>query len=112
VREDLVVDAPAGAAQGGDGEAVVLGGPNDDRVGGEGQAPHLLGLLLVVPAPDGTLAGVGESAAEGVQVLALVELPGDAPPVRLVGQIPGGVDGTAQCPVLLDRAGQRVLLPP
>jgi hypothetical protein len=62
--------------------------------------------------PDGTLAGVGESAAEGVQVLALVELPGDAPPVGLVGQIPGGVDGTAQCPVLLDRAGQRVLLPP
>jgi hypothetical protein len=63
--------------RGGDGEAVVLGGPGDDRVGGQGQAPHLLGLLLVVPAPDGTLAGVGESAAEGVQVLALVELPGD-----------------------------------
>jgi hypothetical protein len=40
-----------------------------------------------------TLADVGEFPAQGVQVLALVQLPGDSPPVRLVGQIPGRVHG-------------------
>jgi hypothetical protein len=46
-----------------------------------------------------------------VQVLALVQLPGDPPPVGLIGEVPGGVEGAAQRPVLLDRAGQGVLLP-
>jgi len=60
VRQDLVVDVAAGLAQGGDTEAVVLRGPADDRVGGHREAPHLLGLLLVVPAPDRAFAGVGQ----------------------------------------------------
>ncbi|MGH3192539.1 MAG: hypothetical protein ACRDOL_35890, partial [Streptosporangiaceae bacterium] len=53
--------------------------------------PHLLGLLLVVAAPQRALAGVSQAAAQRVQVLALVQLPGDPPPVGLIGQVPGGV---------------------
>lgn len=101
--EDFVVDPPARSPEGGDGEAVGLGGPGDDRVGRPREAPHLLGLLLVVPAHYRSLTDVREGAAQGVQVLALVELPGEAPPVRLVGQVPGGVDRTPQRPVLLSR---------
>jgi len=45
-----------------------------------------------------------------MHVLALVQLSSDAPLIGLVGEIPGGVDGAAQRPVLLDRRGERVLL--
>ena len=57
----------------------------------------------MVPAAQRALAGVGQAAAQRVQVLALVELPGDPPPVGLIGQVPGGLDGAAQRAVLLDR---------
>ncbi len=56
-------------------------------------------------------AGIREGPAQRLQVLALVQLPGDASPAHLVGQVPGRVDGAAQRPVLLERAAQRVLLP-
>jgi hypothetical protein len=46
-----------------------------------------------------------------VDVLALVELPSDPPPVGLVNEVAGGVDGAAQRAVLLDRGGEGVLLP-
>jgi hypothetical protein len=45
-----------------------------------------------------------------VDVLALVELPPDPPPVGLVDEVPGGVDGSAKRAVLLDRGGEGVLL--
>src|SRR5450755_3014775 len=83
----------------------------DDGVGREGQAPHLLGLLLVVRAADRSLPGVGEHPLEGVDVLALVELPSDPPPVGLVNEVAGGVHRAAQRAVLLDRGGEGVLLP-
>jgi len=63
----------------------------DDGVGGEGQAPHLLGLLLVVRAADRSLPGVGEHPLEGVDVLALVELPAYPPPVGLIHEVTRGV---------------------
>jgi hypothetical protein len=69
------------------GERHKGGSATGGSAGGHRQAPHLLGLLLVVRAPDRTLAGVGEFPAQAVQVLALVELPGDAPPARLAGQV-------------------------
>ncbi len=81
VGHDLAVDRSAAAAQRRDGQPEVLGGPGDDRVGGQRQAPHLLGLLLVAAPPQRPFAGVGQLAAQRVQVLALVELAGDAPPV-------------------------------
>jgi hypothetical protein len=87
VGQDGVVDVAAGAAQRGDRQAVVLGGPGHGGVGREGQAPHLPGLLLVVRAADRPLTGVGEHPLEGVDVLALVELPTDPPPVRLVNEV-------------------------
>jgi hypothetical protein len=46
------------------------------RPHGQDEAPHLFGLLLVVPATKRALAGVGQGEAQGVQVLALVELAG------------------------------------
>jgi hypothetical protein len=49
----------------------------------------------VVAAPDGAFAGVGQVAAQRVQVLALVELAADAPLVGLVDQVAGGVDRAA-----------------
>src|SRR6266566_5951104 len=112
VGQDGVVDVAAGAAQRGDGQAVVLGGPGHHRVGREGQAPHLLGLLLVARAADRAFPGVGEHPLEGVDVLALVELPADPAPVGFVHEVAGGyVDGAAQRAVLLDRGGEGVLLP-
>src|SRR5258708_24995157 len=77
----------------------------------QGQAPHLLGLLLVVPAAERPFPGVGERTLERVQVLALVQLAADSPPVGLVGPVPGRADDAAQRPVLLDRPLQGVLLP-
>src|SRR5258708_12643268 len=65
----------------------------------------------MMAAPDRALPGVGQPALERVHVLALVELPGDAPPQRLVSQIPGGEDGAAQRTPLFDRRGEGVLLP-
>ena len=111
VSKDGVIDVPAGSPERGDGQAVVLGRPGDNCIRGQGQAPHLPGLLLVVPSPERSLAGVGERPTERVQVLALVQLAADPPPVRLVSQVPGGVDGSPERPVLLDRGGERVLLP-
>lgn len=61
--EYLVVDVSASPPEGDDDEAVVFGGPGDDGVGGQGQAPHLFGLLLMVPAADGTFASVDEGSA-------------------------------------------------
>jgi hypothetical protein len=111
VGEQLVVDVAAGAAQGGHTEAVVLDRPAHDGVGGRREAPHLLGLLLVVAPAQRALAGVGQRTAQGVQVLTLVELPDDPAPIRLVREVAGGVQGAPQRPVLLDRGGQGVLLP-
>lgn len=56
------------------------------------------------------LAGVGQAAAQRVQVLALVELAGYPPPVGLISEVAGGVDGTPQRAVFLDRGGEGVLL--
>jgi hypothetical protein len=96
MRQDLVVDAASLLPQGADGQAVVLRRPADDRVGRQREAPHLLGLLLVVAPAQRALTGVGEAAAQGVQVLALVQLPGDASPIGFVRQIAGGVDRAAR----------------
>jgi hypothetical protein len=71
VGQGLVVDPPAGGAQLGDGQAVVLGNPGDDRVGDEGEAPGLFRLLVTAPAADGAFAGVEQVGARGVEVLAL-----------------------------------------
>jgi hypothetical protein len=65
----------------------------------------------VLTAVQRALPGVGQAAAQRVQVLALVQLPGDPPPVGLVGQVPGGVDGAPQRTVFLDCGGEGVLLP-
>jgi hypothetical protein len=72
-----------------DGQAVVLGGPGDHRVGDHGQAPGLLGLLLEVPGPDRAFVAVEQVAFEGVQRFALVELAGDLPPIRRIRQVRG-----------------------
>lgn len=48
VRQGLVTDVAAVAAQGSHAETVVLRGPAHDCVGGQRETPHLLGLLLVV----------------------------------------------------------------
>jgi hypothetical protein len=63
LRQQVVVNRPARAAQRRDREAVVLGVPGDDRVCGHREAPHLLRPLLVVAAPDAALAGVGQLPA-------------------------------------------------
>src|SRR5690349_8640781 len=64
----------------------------------------------MVASAQRALAGVGEAAAQRVQVLALVELAGDPPPVGLVCEGAGGVDGAPQRAVFLDRGGEGVLL--
>jgi len=110
VGEHLLVDPTAGVAQRGDGQAVVLRHPAHDGVGGQGQTPHLFGLLLVMAPPQRALVGVGQRAAQRVQVLALVQLPPDASPIRFVGQVVNGVEGAAQGAVLLHRRGQGALL--
>jgi hypothetical protein len=69
----------------GDGAAVVLADPGDDRVGGDGQAPCLLGLLLGVVVSYRAFAGVEQVPAQRVDVLALVQLAGDFASVGLVG---------------------------
>ena len=78
-------DDHAPGAHFGDGAAVVLADPGDDRVGGDGQAPCLLGLLLGVVVSYRAFAGVEQVPAQRVEVLALVQLAGDFASVRLVG---------------------------
>lgn len=90
VGQDVVGHMPAGGAHRRHGQAVVVGGPGDHGVGDQGQAPGLRGLGLQVPAADGALVGVEQATAQGVQALALVQLPGDAPPVGFVRQVAGG----------------------
>jgi hypothetical protein len=46
LRQHLVVDLATVAAQRGDAEVVIFGRPAHDGVGGQGQAPHLLGIVL------------------------------------------------------------------
>jgi hypothetical protein len=62
VDQDLVVDDRPATAQGGHPKA---GTPARDGVGGQGQAPHLFGLLLVVAQArsDATDAQVPNAAA-------------------------------------------------
>jgi hypothetical protein len=110
VGQDRVVDVAPGAARRGDGQPVVFRGPGHDRVGRDGQAPQLLGLLLVVPAAERSLVRVREGPLERVQVLALVQLPADPSPVCLVREVAGCVHGTPQRPVLLDGGREGVLL--
>ena len=106
VGEQLLVDAPAAAAELIDGHAEVLRGPGGDRVGGDGQAPGLLGLGLQVPAAYGAFVGVEHVPAQRVHALALVELAGDLAAVVLPGQVAGGVDGTTQRPYSLSAAAR------
>src|SRR5664280_3506464 len=60
VGQHLVLDQLATGAHFGDGAAVVLADPGDDRVGGDGQAPCLLGLLLGVAV---SCSAVGRAVA-------------------------------------------------
>jgi hypothetical protein len=57
VGEYLVIDAPTRGPQRGHGQAVVLAHPAHDGVGGQGQTPHLLGLLGVVAPTQRVLVG-------------------------------------------------------
>ena len=50
--QHLVLGQLATGAHFGDGAAVVLADPGDDRVGGDSQAPCLLGLLLGCELPN------------------------------------------------------------
>ena len=60
-------------------------------------------------ADDGALLGVVQVAAERVEALALVELPGDLPAVDRVGQVAGGVDGAPHPAPFLERGREGVL---
>jgi hypothetical protein len=75
--QHVVIDAAALAAHLLDRQTVILRGPGDHGVGGQGQAPGLLGLALEVACPDHALVGIQQVAAQGVQRFALVELAGD-----------------------------------
>ena len=74
------------------------------------QAPCLLGLLLQAAPTDRALVRVQQVTPQGVQALALVELPSNLAPVGLVGQVAGRVDGAAQRAPLLERRCKGVLL--
>jgi len=65
--------------------------------------------VLQVPAAHGAFMGVEHVAAQGVDAFALVELVGDFAAVVLSGQISGGIDRAAQCPVFLQGGGEGVL---
>src|SRR3981081_2837131 len=86
-----VVDASPGAAHRLHGQAVILRRPSHHRVGGQRQTPRLLGLLFEVAGADGALVGVEQVSLQGVQRLALVQLPRGLPPVRRGSQLPGGM---------------------
>jgi hypothetical protein len=64
----------------------VDGVPDDDRVADDREAERLLGLLLGGPLLDVPFVGVEDGAAQGVELLALVELPTDPLAELLVGQ--------------------------
>jgi len=87
VGENGVIDVTPLPAQSRDGEAVILRRSRDHRVRGDRQAPHLLSLLLVMPTAERSLAGEGQGAAQRVQVLALIQMAPDPPPVCLVCQV-------------------------
>ncbi|GAA2771502.1 hypothetical protein GCM10010493_81100 [Streptomyces lavendulae subsp. grasserius] len=84
MRQDRGVHLAAGVAQLADGQAHVLRVPADHRVRHHGQAPCPLVLLLGLTAGDLAFPGVVELAAQGVEGLALVQLPCDLAPVSLV----------------------------
>lgn len=89
---------------------VVLGYPGDYRVGQHGQAPRLLGLAGQQRLADGALLGIMQVAAQRVQAIALVELPGDLAALGRIGQVPiSGVDRAAQRAPFLQRGRQGVL---
>ncbi len=71
------------------GEPVILCGPGDYRVGGQGQAPRLLGLILELAGADHALVRVQQVPAQSVEGFALVELAGDLAPVVRVRQVAG-----------------------
>jgi hypothetical protein len=111
VREHLVVDMAAAAAQRLDGEPEVVRRPRDDGVRGQGETPRLLDLLLEVPGPDGVLVGVGQVALERVRGLALVELARDLAPICRIGGVAGGVDRSPECAVSLSAAARAFCRP-
>jgi len=73
--------------------------------------PARSGLGLQVPAAYGAFVGVEHVAAQCVHALARIELLGDLAAVVLPGQVAGGVAGTTQRPVLLERGGGEGILP-
>jgi hypothetical protein len=83
---ELVGICPAPGAQILDGDLVVLRGPGDDGVGEPGQGPCPLGLTGQQRLDDGALPSRVQVAAQRVQALTLVQLPGDFPPVYGVRQ--------------------------
>ncbi|WUS95177.1 hypothetical protein OHA46_00100 [Streptomyces sp. NBC_00708] len=78
--------------------------PAADRVRHHRQAPHLLVLLLGLTAGDLALADAVELTAQGMQRLALVQLPGDVAPGSLVRQVLRRIDRLSDRPVLLEHA--------
>lgn len=74
------------------------------EVDGDVQAPRLLVLLLGLAPGDLAPAGVVELAAQGVEGVALVELPGDLAQVALVRQVFGRVDGRRTAPYTFSAA--------
>jgi hypothetical protein len=79
------------------------------ELGQHGEAPGLFGLVGQQRLADGALLGVVEVAAQRVQALALVQLPGDLPAVRGVRQVLRGVDRSPQRAPFLQRGRQGVL---
>jgi hypothetical protein len=58
VAQELILNVAAAPAQRLDREPKVLCRPRDHGVGGQGETPRLLGLLLEVAGPDGALVGI------------------------------------------------------
>jgi len=83
VGQHVVIDAATLAAHLLDREAVILCGPGNHSVRGQGETPGLLGLPVEVPRPDHALVRVEQIAAQRVQRLALVQLARDLAPIAL-----------------------------
>ena len=64
--QQVIADVAALVTELADGDAVVFGGPGDDSVGEQCQAPGLFGLVLQVGADDGVLLGVVQVPAQRV----------------------------------------------
>ena len=64
VDEEVGVDAAALSVHVVDGQPEILGRPSRDGVGGQGQTPCLLGLLLQVPPLHRAFVGVEHVAFE------------------------------------------------